>query len=244
MSATPYFPFYPGDYLADTMGLSCCEHGTYLLLLAVSWQRGPLPDDMDHLQRLAANPSIEALRYILQEYWTLTERGWINARMEREREKLEQLKARQSAAGKAAVEAREAKRIASNRHRIDNEPTSNADRIDNGALSNQNHIHNQKKEEEKNHPYPPKAERWKIPAWVNAKAWAEFEQHRRDIKKPMTDLARTKAANVLKGMTHSQQQACIDKSIQSRWPGLFSGRDDHKGRNQSGSWQDDLKGAL
>ena len=86
MSARPYFAFFPGDYLADTMGLSCCEHGVYLLLLAVSWQRGPLPDDMDHLARLAANPPIEALRVILNTYWTLTERGWINARLERERD--------------------------------------------------------------------------------------------------------------------------------------------------------------
>jgi len=82
------------------MGLSCCEHGVYLLLLAVSWQRGPLPDDMDHLARLAANPPIEALRYILQNYWTLEERGWVNKRLEVERERLEDRKARQSAAGK------------------------------------------------------------------------------------------------------------------------------------------------
>lgn len=85
MSSRPYFPFFPGDYLADTMGLSCCEHGVYLLLLAVSWQRGPLPDDMDHLSRLAANPPIQALRFVLETYWTRTEQGWLNERLERER---------------------------------------------------------------------------------------------------------------------------------------------------------------
>ena len=89
MSKAPYFPFFPGDYLADTMGLSCCQHGVYLLLLAASWQRGPLPDDMDHLSRLTAAPPIEALRYILESYWTPSERGWINARLERERTRLE-----------------------------------------------------------------------------------------------------------------------------------------------------------
>jgi uncharacterized protein YdaU (DUF1376 family) len=100
MSARPYFQFYPGDYLADTMGLSCCEHGVYLLLLAASWQRGPLPDNMDHLARLAANPPIEALRYILENYWTREERGWINARLERERALLLEKYERRAAAGK------------------------------------------------------------------------------------------------------------------------------------------------
>jgi uncharacterized phage protein (TIGR02220 family) len=88
MSDTPWFKFFPSDYLSDTMGLSCCEHGVYLLLLAVSWKRGPLPDDMDHLARLAANPPIETLRFILESYWTRTEQGWLNERLEREREEM------------------------------------------------------------------------------------------------------------------------------------------------------------
>lgn len=97
----PFFHFYPGDYLADTMGLSCCQHGVYLLLLAVSWQRGPLPDDMDHLARLAANPPIEALRYILETYWSLSDRGWVNARLELEREKLLDKSAKATASARA-----------------------------------------------------------------------------------------------------------------------------------------------
>ncbi len=62
---------------------------------------------------------------------------------------------------------------------------------------------------------------WAIPDGINAKAWEEFEQHRKDIKKPMTDTARTKAANQIKNLTHEEQQATIDKTIQSRWTGLF-----------------------
>lgn len=97
--SNPYFAFYPGDYLRDTIGLSCCEHGIYLLLLSVSWHRGPLPDDLDHLARLAANPPIEALRFILETYWTRTECGWLNARLEKERAKVEakSLSAKESA---------------------------------------------------------------------------------------------------------------------------------------------------
>lgn len=128
----PYFPFFPGDYLADTIGLSCCEHGVYLLLLAVSWKRGPLPDDMDHLSRLAADPPIEALRFILQEYWSLTELGWVNARMEIERAKAEEKsrKAKKSALARWGGDAN-ALRTQSERY----------------AIHNHNHNHNQKKED-------------------------------------------------------------------------------------------------
>ena len=62
---------------------------------------------------------------------------------------------------------------------------------------------------------------WGAPVGLNAKAWLEFEQHRKDIKKPMTDTARTKAAKQICDLPHDQQQATIDKSIQSRWAGLF-----------------------
>jgi uncharacterized protein YdaU (DUF1376 family) len=107
-------PLYPSAYLADTVGLSCCEHGVYFLLLAVSWQRGPLPDDMDHLSRLTASPPVEALRHVLEEYWTLSDRGWINARLETERAKLEAIKARKSSRARKAAEARWSKTCLSN----------------------------------------------------------------------------------------------------------------------------------
>jgi uncharacterized protein YdaU (DUF1376 family) len=197
MSSKPYFAFFPGDYLADTMGLSCCEHGVYVLLLAVSWQRGPLPDDMDHLSRLAANPPIEALRFILEHYWTRTERGWVNARLERERQYIvaKSEKARASALARWG--------------------DANAMRTHSGR--NATHTHTQKK---KTPPTPPRGE-WIMPDWINADAWAEFEDHRKQIRKPLRDLARKKAANLLRGLSHEQQQQCIDRSIQAGWAGLF-----------------------
>jgi hypothetical protein len=76
-------------------------------------------------------------------------------------------------------------------------------------------------------PLPEKREAWTPPEWVNPQAWADFELHRREIRKPLSDLARTKAANQLQGMTAQQQQACIDASIQARWSGIFP--DKHRG---------------
>jgi len=112
MSETPWFKFFPSDYLADTMGLSCCEHGVYLLLLAVSWKRGPLPDDMDHLARLAANPPIETLRFILENYWTRTEQGWLNERLEHERAEMLRKHQRRVDAGRKGGQAKASNAIA------------------------------------------------------------------------------------------------------------------------------------
>jgi len=62
---------------------------------------------------------------------------------------------------------------------------------------------------------------WVLPEWVNVAAWNEFVQHRKEINKPFSDLAKTKAANCLNGFTPEEQQTTIDTSIQNRWSGLF-----------------------
>ena len=62
---------------------------------------------------------------------------------------------------------------------------------------------------------------WQIPIGLNPKAWAEFDQHRRKHKSAWTDLAKTKSANILLKLTHDEQQACVDKSCQAGWPGLY-----------------------
>jgi len=66
-----------------------------------------------------------------------------------------------------------------------------------------------------------KKEKWNIPAHVNQSAWEDFEAHRREIRKPLTNRARTAAAKKLTGLTHDEQRDAIDNTVQSRWTGIF-----------------------
>ena len=62
---------------------------------------------------------------------------------------------------------------------------------------------------------------WIPPPLLNMKAWAEFEQHRKLIKKPLSNMARTKAAGSIINLSSQEQQETIDRSIQAGWAGLF-----------------------
>jgi len=66
-----------------------------------------------------------------------------------------------------------------------------------------------------------KPKKWTLPEHVNAKAWNEFEAHRKEIAKPLTDRARSKNATILENLTPEQQQASVDQTIANRWTGLF-----------------------
>lgn len=63
-----------------------------------------------------------------------------------------------------------------------------------------------------------------IPSWLTPKAWAEYRQHRKTMRKPLTTLAESKALSVLTGLVADGNDAVavIDQSIANGWAGLFS----------------------
>ena len=55
-------------------------------------------------------------------------------------------------------------------------------------------------------------------------AWDEFVQHRKAIRKPLTAASAQKNANILAGLSESQQRASVDATIANNWTGLFPPR--------------------
>ena len=82
-----------------------------------------------------------------------------------------------------------------------------------------------------------------LPLWVNQTAWQEFEQHRRDIRKPLTELARKKNLSVLQNLNAEEQQRSVDQTIANRWTGLFPPKDNHATRQQGNSAIDRVRAA-
>lgn len=53
MSESPYFPFYPSDWLGGTRGLTAAETGVYITLIAHMYEReGPISMPLDRMARM------------------------------------------------------------------------------------------------------------------------------------------------------------------------------------------------
>jgi len=67
-------------------------------------------------------------------------------------------------------------------------------------------------------------------------SWIEFIEHRKAIKKKMTELAKTKTLNrvvKLSGNNESKAIKLFDQSIEMGWAGLFELKDDHQDKPKS-----------
>ena len=113
MSALPWMPLYPADYLADTRRLTTEQHGAYLLLLLDSWVSGALPDDDSVLARVAGMDaeSWAATRRALAGYFQIADGMWVHARLERERIDAHAHAHASSERGKKAATARWSKKV-------------------------------------------------------------------------------------------------------------------------------------
>ena len=83
-----YYPFHIGDYVSATRHLSWEEDAAYRRLLDTYYvQEKPLPADLRAVCRLVlatTDSQREAVRVVLDEFFELTEDGWINSRADAE----------------------------------------------------------------------------------------------------------------------------------------------------------------
>lgn len=110
---SPAFQFYPGDFLRDgkQAAMSLHECGAYIRLICFCWTDGSIPNNTERLARLVGTtpaamrklwPAIESCFRVSG---TIGDR-LIHPRLEREREKQDEYRRRQSDRGKASAASR------------------------------------------------------------------------------------------------------------------------------------------
>lgn len=75
-----------------------------------------------------------------------------------------------------------------------------------------------------------KKEKYELPDWLNKKAWTEWEQHRKEIKKTLTPAAVKKQISFLEKNKH-QHVDIIHQSIMNGWTGLFAIKNQQSGNS-------------
>jgi len=107
---SPAFSFYVRDWLADAKvrAMTNDARGVYIDLLAYCWVEGALPVDAAQLARIARLTPSEFRRIWPQlvPCFVKSDRGWIQKRLERERSKQREHRAKQSENGAKGAEAR------------------------------------------------------------------------------------------------------------------------------------------
>ncbi len=105
-----YYPFHIGDYLSATRHLSWEEDAAYRRLLDTYYTtEKPLPTELRAVCRLVLATSDgqrEAVRVVLEEFFQLTESGWINQRADKEIEAMREKQEKQRQKAKTMWEKR------------------------------------------------------------------------------------------------------------------------------------------
>src|SRR5215207_4369418 len=110
VSSTPWMPFFPADFVGDTLHLSTEEIGAYMLLICHYWRAGGLPDSDEHLARIARLPLPRwyELRPMLQACFKHP--GWRHKRIESELKKASEVREKYQRRAAAAAKSRWNKR--------------------------------------------------------------------------------------------------------------------------------------
>ena len=197
-----YYQFNIGDYASHTRHLSPIEDIAYRRLLDLYYlHERPLNSGLTSVARQINLREYESeIKSVLEEFFTLTDDGWINVRADKEiahyRGKIEQA----SRAGRASAERR------SNARSTDVQPTNNHKPITNNQIKERN-------------PIVPA----ELPDWLNKTDWNDFVEMRKKLKKPMTDRAVKLMLSKLETMKNKgiNTSEVLQKSILANWSDVY-----------------------
>lgn len=206
-----YYQHNIGDYRKDTSHLSLLEHGIYRQLLDTYYlDEEPLNSDLSKLMRshsVRTADEVQSFQNVLNDFFSLTENGYIHKRCDvvisEFHSKSE--KARSSAMARWANKDKGSKRT-------DTKSNANALRTDSEGNAKGMLTSNQKPERET-----------ELPSFLTKEMWDEWLQHRKGLKKPMSELSKTKFINQLSGFVEQGHDAkrLMDTAIANGWQTIY-----------------------
>jgi len=206
----PFYRFFPGDYMRDTMHLGWYEDLAYRRLIDLYLLHGkPIRNDRAYLLRAvrAFEPEQQAaVDMVLAEMFELRADGWHQKRCDAE---VDRQRERSATATELAKRRWDAKAM----------PRHSEGICDGNANQNQNQNQNYTKAKTK--PAPSAS----LPADLacSADLWEQFRETRKAQRAPMTARAESLLAKRLQEMVAEGQDAAkvVEQSIERGWKGLF-----------------------
>lgn len=218
-----FLPLFTGDYLKDTRHLTPQKHGIYLLMLMHCWDtKGPLPLDEQEIAAVAncrSADEIDGLRYVLAKYWVRCEDGWYNERCQEEIERAAAISDKRSKAGRKGYQAmsKVLKRMVNqaNDEQVPGKSSASASTLTLTLTPTITLTPTSTKSK------GPTA--FELPPWIPPDSWADFEEMRRKIRKPLTDAARTVNLRKLEQLRDRgfDPKAVLEEAVANSWTGLW-----------------------
>jgi len=212
MASRPWYAFYPKDYAADTAHLSFIEDAAYRRLIDYYYLcERALPKDVDRLLRVcrAQVPAeIDAVAYVLAEFFDLTPDGYVHHRIEQELERARILSERGTTAGLASATKRQ----------------QEANKTPTKVQPSQSQSHTQETSKEKEtQPANKLALVVSLPDWLPLEAWSEFLKMRNSVKPSLTEHGKKLLIQKLTKLRDAGEDpaAILEASIENSWRGLF-----------------------
>jgi len=202
-----YYQFNIGDYISHTRHLTLGEDAVYRRLLdAYYLQEHPLNAGVAVVARqINARDYENEVREILEEFFTLTEKGWINVRADKEIAKYHAKSEQASRAGKASAKSRSNKLLTGVKSQLNKNLTDEQLNI---------------KQETINNKQEPTIE---LPTWLSETHWKDFVEFRKFIKKPMTEKAKQLMLSKLQKIKDNGHDPimAMNTSIANNWVDIY-----------------------
>jgi uncharacterized protein YdaU (DUF1376 family) len=212
MAEFPALPIFTDAYLGDTRHLTTAQHGAYFLLLIIAWRTNDcsLPDDDTFLSRCVGMEKRTWLsnKDIIMAFWFKNTSGrWQQKRLLDERNFAEQVRNKNSLAGKASALKRK------NRGSTSVQPNPNQNSTPSPSPS----------------PTPRKGRESKaslpieLPLWMPIPEWEAFKEMRKRTKHPLTPYAERLAIGKLGKFIAEGADivAILNQSILNNWKDLY-----------------------